>query len=487
MTSSALSTAVESPARTGRDAGELRSWIEERLRRAARARSETIALSVAAPLADPEALFEIVPAGIGFFWHPPQGAACRGPAVAGVGAAHRIRLAGERRFRQLADAASRVWQGLTAMSHPDCESPPPPRFYGGLAFDVGAADHEPWTEFGDGCFTLPRLLYARDGDSASLTVTLRAEEVFDGDEGTAAALADEIESLRSALAGWHPAPSAAPSVLEMQRPPRSEFAAQVDAIRSAIAGGSFSKIVAAGCSRARLAAALDPGDVLRRLTQGVLTPARSRVTRYAFRRRLSTFLGATPERLIARHGQVIASEALAGSIASGAEHGARLLASDKDLREHQLVIDSIVRRLRPLTDRLEVAERPRIQKLRDVFHLHTPISGVLRQPRHVLELVEELHPTPAVGGVPTGAAMRWIREHEAEPRGWYAAPVGWFDAAGDGEFAVALRSCVLTAAAAGGMEALIYAGAGIVRDSDPDLEYTETELKKQTLLTALGA
>jgi len=475
VTLSALSPAVESPARTERGTGELRRWIDDRLRHAERAGRETLALSVTAPRTEPEALFAVVPAGIGFFWHPPGG-----PAVAGVGAAYRVQLAGEGRFAQLAEEASRVWQGLTAASHPGCETAPPPRFYGGLAFDVGAADREPWTEFGDGCFTLPRLLYARGGDSASLTVTVRLAE-----ETTAAALCDEIESLRAALAAWHPAPSAAPSVLEVRRPRRSEFAARVEAIRAAIAGGSFSKIVAAGCSRARLAAALDPGDVLRRLSQGGLTPAGSGVTRYAFRRHASTFLGATPERLIARHGPAIASEALAGSIASGAEHGARLLASDKDLREHQLVIDSIVRRLRPLTERLEVAERPRIQELRDVFHLHTPISGVLRRPRHVLELVEELHPTPAVGGVPTGAAVRWIREHEAEPRGWYAAPVGWFDAAGDGEFAVALRSCVLNSGS-GGVEAFIYAGAGIVRDSDPDLEYTETELKKQTLLTALG-
>ncbi len=477
MTLSALSTAIESPT-LSRDTAELQAWLNDRLRHAANAKAETVALSVAAPLAEPEALLAIVPTEMGFFWHPARGQAAKGPAVAGVGTAHRLQLVGEGRFGQLQDAASRVWKRMEAAAHPNCELPAPPRFYGGLAFDVGSADREPWSEFGDGCFTLPRWLYARDGERASLTLTVAVNEA------RATELATEIEAMRSALAGWHPAPSPAPSVLEMRRPPRPRFTAQVEAIRDAIAAGSFSKIVAAGCSRARLAAPLDDGDVLRRLRTGA-SPTHPGVTRYAFRRRASTFLGATPERLIARHGRAITSEALAGSIASGAEHGARLLASDKDLREHQLVIDSIVRRLRPLTDRLEVAEQPRIRELRDVLHLHTPISGVLREPRHVLDLVEELHPTPAVGGVPTDAAMGWIREHETEPRGWYAAPVGWFDADGDGEFAVALRSCVLTTDGSG-MEAFIYAGAGIVRDSDPDLEYTETELKKQTLLTALG-
>ncbi len=92
-----------------------------------------------------------------------------------------------------------------------------------------------------------------------------------------------------------------------------------------------------------------------------------------------------------------------------------------------------------------------------------------------------LHPTPAVGGLPSAAAMRWISEHESGPRGWYASPVGWFDAAGDGEFAVALRCCLLR-----GSRAHLYAGAGIVGNSDPRLEYRETELKRHALLRALG-
>ncbi len=226
-----------------------------------------------------------------------------------------------------------------------------------------------------------------------------------------------------------------------------------------------------------LAAPPEATAVLRRLAR-----ARHGATRFAFRGRGTTFLGATPERLVRRRGRRVDTEALAGSIARGSANAARLLASAKERHEHQLVVDDIVRRLRPLCGGLRLPAVPHVRALRDVQHLATPIAGVLGRRRHVLELVEALHPTPAVGGVPTTAALDWIREHESEPRGWYAAPVGWLDAAGDGEFAVALRSCLLS-----GHRAHLYAGAGIVADSDPRREYTETELKTRTLLTALAA
>jgi isochorismate synthase EntC len=115
-----------------------------------------------------------------------------------------------------------------------------------------------------------------------------------------------------------------------------------------------------------------------------------------------------------------------------------------------------------------------------VLHLRTPVLAELREPHHVLELVERLHPTPAVGGVPRTEALAWIAEHERRPRGWYAGPVGWFDAAGDGEFSVALRSGLLL-----GSTAHLYAGGGIVADSDAAGELAETQLKLAALLDAL--
>lgn len=157
-----------------------------------------------------------------------------------------------------------------------------------------------------------------------------------------------------------------------------------------------------------------------------------------------------------------------------------MMASAKEREEHQLVVNAILRALDPFCDSLRSASEPSVRELPNVLHMQTPIEGHLRESTHVLELVRALHPTPAVGGVPTSDAVRWIIENEALPRGWFSAPVGWADAAGDGEFVVALRSGLLRDG-----KAWVYAGAGIMADSDPDAEYVETELKMQALLGAL--
>ncbi len=145
------------------------------------------------------------------------------------------------------------------------------------------------------------------------------------------------------------------------------------------------------------------------------------------------------------------------------------------------MVRAIVEALAPLCESLDHPDEPRIQRLRHVVHLQTPFVGRLREPTHVLELVRRLHPTPAVGGWPAAPALRWIAREEPGSRGWYAGPVGWFDARGDGEFGVALRSGLLRRG-----EAHLYAGAGIVRGSDAEAEFDETEVKLRTMLDALG-
>jgi isochorismate synthase EntC len=120
--------------------------------------------------------------------------------------------------------------------------------------------------------------------------------------------------------------------------------------------------------------------------------------------------------------------------------------------------------------------------LKHLLHLRTPIQATLRAETHVLDLVERLHPTPAVGGVPTAAAMEWIGSREPFDRGWYAGAVGWLDAQGDGEFNVALRSGLVR-----GQSARLYAGAGIVRGSQSGAEYDETKLKLAAMLSSLRA
>jgi menaquinone-specific isochorismate synthase len=183
----------------------------------------------------------------------------------------------------------------------------------------------------------------------------------------------------------------------------------------------------------------------------------------------------------------VETEALAGSIRASASDEedhiltVRLLESEKDFGEHALVVDAIRRKLEAFCAELRMPARPRVRRLRSVLHLHTPMAGFLAHDRHVLELAAALHPTPSVGGVPTADATRWIAENEPAPRGWYSGLVGRFDAGGDGILVAAIRSALLRWATAH-----VYAGAGIVRDSDPDAEYEETSIKMRAMRSALG-
>ena len=192
----------------------------------------------------------------------------------------------------------------------------------------------------------------------------------------------------------------------------------------------------------------------------------------------STFLGATPERLVAITDGRVQTTALAGTAPRGDREA--LQSSLKDAEEHALVVDAIAAALEPFVVEVEKPDEPRVQVLTDVLHLETPIAGTLARPAHLLEVAAALHPTPAVGGVPQEAAIAHILAHEP-PRGWYAAPFGTFDRHGEGELVVAIRSGVLR-----GDRAWAWAGGGIVRDSDPEAEYQETLNKAAGWLAALN-
>jgi menaquinone-specific isochorismate synthase len=198
-----------------------------------------------------------------------------------------------------------------------------------------------------------------------------------------------------------------------------------------------------------------------------------------------TFIGASPERLVAVHDRQLKTEALAGSAPRGATPEAdrgfaqQLLNSDKEAREHQLVIDFITQRLASL-DIPAALGAPRLLRLPNIQHRHTPITAQMPAQRHILDVVGGLHPTPAVAGWPRAIACQHIPQYEDFDRGWYAAPIGWVDTQGNGEFAVGIRSALLK-----GNQARLFAGAGIVAGSDPERELNEVQMKLQALLQAL--
>ncbi|MFI5053710.1 MAG: isochorismate synthase MenF, partial [Acidimicrobiia bacterium] len=194
------------------------------------------------------------------------------------------------------------------------------------------------------------------------------------------------------------------------------------------------------------------------------------------------FVGASPELLVRRVGTIVESRPVAGtSLADGEESLRALAASVKDTREHRYVVDAIVAALGERCEELTVEAIPEVAVFGPVAHLATPIRGRLCEPApNALELARLLHPTPAVGGTPRRPALDAIRALEGFDRGRYAGPVGWVDARGDGEWAIALRGAEIE-----GTRARLVAGAGIVAGSDPDAEWAETQAKLEPMLRAL--
>ena len=191
--------------------------------------------------------------------------------------------------------------------------------------------------------------------------------------------------------------------------------------------------------------------------------------------------------MIRREGQRASTVALAGSARRSADPavddhlGEGLLRSDKDREENSIVVRRIERALRPHAVWMAAAPEPALVRVANIQHLATPIRAQLAAPLGALELAGLLHPTPAVGGEPWAVAEDLIPALEGFDRGWYAGPVGWTDTSGDGEFCVALRCGLLR-----GSQARLYAGAGIVADSDPATELAETEMKLGALLPVLA-
>jgi isochorismate synthase len=258
--------------------------------------------------------------------------------------------------------------------------------------------------------------------------------------------------------------------------PELEFMQLVDEVRAAIERGELEKLVLSRRVDFRL-----PRPVSASLALWRLATIAPECVRFAFRVDDKTFLGATPERLVTKQGRAFETDALAGSMSVGDAPPGRLMESLKDRAEQAIVVRELLHVLSPVASELSHAKMPEIHRLRHVLHLRTRIRGVLREPLHVLDLVERLHPTPAVGGVPSAQALSWIAKHEPDERGWYAGPIGWVDSEGDGAFAVALRSGLLEKD-----HGWLYAGAGIVQGSDASSELNETRWKLQALLGALG-
>lgn len=395
-----------------------------------------------------------------------------GATFVGLGAIASRRFEGPER---LSSAVAFVRETFVAGSLPE-ELATVVRCFGGASFSPGRdGSGNCWEEFGDARFVLPRCLYVDDESMPERPARLVCLAQH-ADLTSTLALAERLllELEKEPLAPARQRPST------LKREESEELASWtrlVEGIKAEIGQGTVKKVVAARRVTLQLSEAPRPADILERLNESAPLCAR-----FCLRVGRKTFLGATPERLVKRTGRSVVTEALAGSISAAAPNAdITLLQSDKDRREHAYVIDAICEALRPLCETLEAPTEPEVRHLQAIYHLRTPVRATLASDVHILDLVARLHPTPAVGGLPRERALEFITFHERAERGWYAAPVGWIDSAGNGEFVVALRSSLIA-----GDKVHVYAGAGIVEGSDSSSEYAETELKLGGMLGALG-
>jgi menaquinone-specific isochorismate synthase len=294
-----------------------------------------------------------------------------------------------------------------------------------------------------------------------------------GVEGRGSARPEGRPGTRDAVGGW-------PAARRLDRPDGNldAWRASVALALEAIADGQLDKVVLAREALVEAERPFPRAALLRRL--------RDRAGVEAFVYASGGLVGASPELLVSRRGRVATSRPMAGTVPRGATAAAeasglaRLTGSDKEGVEHRLVVDAVTEGLAKVADRVEVAPAE-VVRLATVAHLATEVTAELTEPLpSALELAGLLHPTPAVGGCPRDAAMAAIAALEPFDRGRYAGPVGWVDAAGDGEWAVALRCAALD-----GRRARLLAGAGIVPGSDPDDEWAETEHKLAAMLEVL--
>jgi salicylate biosynthesis isochorismate synthase/menaquinone-specific isochorismate synthase len=410
-----------------------------------------------------------------FCWEQPDR---EGFALAGLGSAHEIVSRGPLRFEEVTKEIARVGRGAIARGADDAPAGAGPVWTGGFAFAPDGASSGVWSSLPPALMVLPELTLLRDGGATFLTLNAVAG-------GNATVTRERLErrlrSLRvEALPMLDPSPTEIRAIASVL-PPR-HFEDAVAAAVARIRAGELEKVVLAREVTVDASSAHDPAALY-----GALRELFPSCFSFCVGTPQATFLGASPELLVRRRGAGVATVALAGSARRSADPavddhlGEQLMQSEKNRIEHRIVARRIARKLAARAVWVEAGDEPAVIKVANIQHLATPVHAQLAEPVSTVQLAGMLHPTPAVGGEPDAGAQALIAELEQMDRGWYAGPVGWMDGTEDGEFCVGLRSALLR-----DRTAHLFAGGGIVADSDPASELAETELKLEALLPLLS-
>lgn len=447
------------------------------------ANGRLLSVSLPAPGVDTAVFLQQALGEARFFWS----AANNGLTLAGFGIAADLFAWGQNRFEQIQQQAQALF-AEAVIDAADGERPlAGPRLFGGFSFIDDFTPDNTWSIHYPAQFILPHYQLAQQNGESWLTLNA----ILPPDEAPESLLPELRAALAARLALFLTQrrevgkESKAKAKAQHIDYPMSyaDWSAMITHATQTMKNGPLNKAVLSRVCEIRYAQKVDVDGAL-----AYLNATFPDCYRFLFEPRpFHAFYGATPELIVEVNGRSLRTMGLAGSIGRGktpTEDDAlsqELLTSAKNQHEHALVVQSIRRRLEPLTCELTIPDKPGILQLGYIQHLFTPIQATLKQADGVLPILQNLHPTPALGGQPRELAMSFISQAEPVPRGWYGAPVGWLDHNLDGAFSVAIRSAITQ-----DRRVWLYAGAGIVADSDPQAEWDETALKFRPMLNALG-
>lgn len=464
-----------------RDKGALRAFLKG-CKDTAQAKNHfqiasiSLAVKHIAPLAVLQSIYE--PEALHFYLER----AADEEALAGAEAVVAARFSGARRFAEVQNFAEEILDNTIAIG--DLDAPfTGPHFFTAFTFDNEVAEG---SAFAPATVFLPRWQVSRAGGQYGAVANVRID--------TDADIEQLVESVWRAYQKFsafnysneapETIPSTKPKVVEQTQLTSKAYPKAVAQALEAIRSGTYEKIVLARGIRLVADAPWQPLDTLNTLRERF-----SRCFAFSFGGGEGcSFIGATPERLLRIRDNRLLTEAIAGSAPRGATAGedakraCALLESEKELQEHFFVRDSILRHLDKVGIRNPATTAPGLLQLANVQHLQSIISAEIEKRAHLLEILEKMHPTPAVGGTPRERAVPRIHDLEQIDRGLYSGVIGWFNHLNEGEMVVGLRSALVE-----GNVAQLYAGAGIVNGSIPEKEMQETELKLNALRNALAS
>ena len=399
------------------------------------------------------------------------------PLSVSFGSAKTISASGHNRFKKIKMEATSLFSNLDVKNQDGTLSHP--KLFGGFSFDPDHQESPPWDSFPAALFILPKIQLVKSKSGFKLTVN---EYTIDPNPTKLESFLLSIKSKLESKLITSTFPSIKPQLTRLDSSIQYDsWISQINEVLKSIESKSIEKVVLAQSMQATLKLPCIPINIFQ-----TLCDQNPGCYHFLFEQLDGTSIfGATPELLISYNDKSIRTEVLAGSSSRGKTPidddvlSQKLMSSSKDQHEHSLVVQTLKSKIESFTKSLNISPQ-KIKKLTTVQHLWTEMSAYSNHDEHILSIAESLHPTPAISGTPLIEAQKIIRSTEPFNRGWYGGLIGWFDAKGNGEFSVTIRSAISNK-----NKVTLYAGAGVVLNSNPQDEWNEIQLKFQPILNSL--